>query len=214
MRVVLGLYKFKFQDVHLPKTKKMINNLRKQILTALAGATVSLGATFSLLAPSAQAASFTTEFKNGDGNVVFELDWSGEFGDDGVISGADGELTGKWTVRYDGKAQSLGDASLFKYSDFEYSLSSGLDWKNDKLRVGTDAWNLKGGIDRGFGLNEFYGGSGNLAFTESPYVTSSQTVIREEVSTPEPSLTLSFITLGGLMLGGTIKNRKGKSQEV
>ncbi|WP_287273639.1 MULTISPECIES: hypothetical protein [unclassified Okeania] len=209
-----------------------LSNLSKQILAAIAGATVSLGATFSLLAPSAQAASFTTEFKNGDGDVVFELDWSGEFGDDGIISGKDGELTGEWTLRdaY-GESYSFGSYFLTRYSNFTYSVSTDLNILNiDPITnritsinlprvysyspqysflLSWARYGLEGGHISDPKLGFRFGQGGVLREFEN--IANWETNRRDEqVSTPEPSLTLGFITLSGLMLGGSIKNRKGK----
>ncbi|WP_293160275.1 hypothetical protein [Okeania sp. SIO2C9] len=194
------------------------SNFSKQILTALATATVSLGATFSLLAPSGLAASFTTQFLNSEGGVEFELDWSGEFGDDETIIGSDGELTGEWIVRYDGQRYELGSGT-------EFAEFGGYTWvysDTEGLVAGSQVgiWGMLGdeanrGGGRKWSLGLADGSNVDLGAPIFDTRTSRNdvnvTTGTEEVSTPEPSLTLGFIALSGLMLGGTRKSRKGKS---
>ncbi|MDJ0555286.1 MAG: hypothetical protein QNJ68_12755 [Microcoleaceae cyanobacterium MO_207.B10] len=198
-------------------------SISKQILTAIAGATVSLGTTFSLLAPRLQAANFTTTFTDGsDSSKWVKLFWSGEdqqkFGEEGygLISGE--ELLGVIIIEdYEGQKLELSVSDLerkeltFDLSDLSFQLDNDNDLDLSFPIHSVGIFNVR---------SEKYGGAARrtaIVWEMGPYHVGSEienykvtTTTTTAASHPEPSLTLGFITLGGLVLGGTIKNRKAK----
>ncbi len=93
----------------------------KHILKALCGATVFLGATFSLFLTSAQAASFVTTFDTEVGDI--SLEWSGSDEDkNGFIEFS--ELFGSVGLTAGGKSIDFGLVSNFVGRSFEYNTIS------------------------------------------------------------------------------------------
>nr|WP_293092271.1 hypothetical protein [Okeania sp. SIO2F4] len=206
--------------------------ISKQILTALAGATVSLGATFSLLAQGAQAASFVTTFTDGtDSSKWVKLEWSGvdsqSEGEEGFGWITEEELVGGISIwdnegnRWESEVEDLIQSSfLFDLSTGQLQLEEGdfILYIDEDLEVGIQNYNgdmFKDGEWQWVDQVSWNLGFGLITLDSYDVATEKmESAVATAVATPEPSLTLGFIALGGLMLGGTIKNRKGKSQEV
>ena len=188
----------------LPKKK-----LLKHILAALSGATLALGATFSLFSSGVQAASFVTEFQTDGSNVT--LDWSGEDADDDghirIDELIDAEIT------WDGVTYDLYDSDLtFVDAKFDYDTEENLlkVVYIDKFKIVDDKVYF---INFSYDIFTYFS---YLALQAGPefYALKGQIVQETEMTgggtlatTPEPTLTLGLITLGGLMLGSRKKEK-------
>ncbi|MGK7920686.1 MAG: PEP-CTERM sorting domain-containing protein [Trichodesmium sp.] len=223
-----------------PTNKSSFSRSLKQILKALGGATVSIGATFSLLTFSAQADDYRTLLETDKGNVY--IDWSGSDANlDGVIDA--NELFGNFTVSFSGATYDLGSPSSWTLTSFSYDVSDSL---LDLSHYGIDVGRYDV-FDSGITLSSYVYGpedpDGPYALHYQEYVyeryddlldrtfytttdfyfyydsPTNQSTQRRVVtsggggggvslaSTPEPTLTLGFITLGGLMLGSKRKRK-------
>ncbi|NES65121.1 MAG: PEP-CTERM sorting domain-containing protein [Okeania sp. SIO2D1] len=190
--------------------KSKISSSFQQLLKALGGATVSLGAYFSLFLTSAQAASFVTTFETSVGDVT--LEWSGEDASlDGIIDGT--ELSGHARVGFNGHFYDLFNSQL-NPSTFSYDLGSSV----------LEEYSINLGNTSGYHLYRHWGA---LVLDNDPIVTTVLTaeVLSQETTetavmhsgdgggvvgvatTPEPTLTLGLIALGGLMLGSKRKSK-------
>ncbi len=187
----------------------------KHILKALGGATVSMGATFSLFLTSAQAASlsYVTTFETDDGAVT--LEWSGKDTNKNDLIEF-GELSGDMVVGFGGATYDLGPVSTFYYRDFTFNkntskLVSDFDiGSEDKYNF----WFSGLSIDSspGYEITLFDWSLLDGEIFELELLGQSTTTTTTEpwsgdpvASTPEPTLTLGLITLGGLMLGSRKK---------
>ncbi|MGD1699564.1 hypothetical protein [Dapis sp. BLCC M229] len=194
-------------------------NIKKHILTSLQ-ATI-IGATFSLLQYPATAANFTTTFTLPDDTKPLTATWSGEdMNADGLIRAE--ELMG---MTFD-----LVNFGIFEVTPTSFSYN---------LSTNTIAMSASGTVSSyGFGFyNVTISPSQSKIQQNGPRVpnwnyirhwrgtNAVETIALDALEadspesltpqpTPEPSLTLGFITLSGLMLGGTRKIRKAKAQKV
>ncbi len=169
---------------------------------------------------SAQAASFVTKFETNQGNVI--LEWSGE-DEDGNSKISVNELSGPVTLSAWGDSYDLGSPdSWFSDAAFVYNTSSSLvDVGFGELAVGTHT----GGY-RLYSSPEWQNGwksTADLNFGFPTWTRENLSVLKQKTavvggtgassggannaSTPEPTLTLGLITLGGLMLGSKRKTK-------
>ncbi|MEM1168504.1 MAG: PEP-CTERM sorting domain-containing protein [Cyanobacteria bacterium P01_H01_bin.35] len=196
---------------------KSIDRLTKHFLSALGGATVS---TLSILSStSAQAASFVTTFDTVNGNVT--LEWSGEdANNDGEINSR--ELSGSMTVEFNGVRYELGSVADFETRNFSFigvnelpssQISfievgfSGGDVDSFYLEVDSSVRLFQNQIvdtESGVELEPIFRARFNPDGSQTTRLVGGPTTA---VTTPEPSLTLGFITLGGLMLGSKRKRK-------
>ncbi len=184
----------------------------KHFLKALGGATVSTLSLLSLCLTSAQAASFVTTFETNQGDMT--LEWSGSDSNvDGTIDLS--ELSGPVSVGWNGNKLDLGSPESWWESSFSYDTSTKeidldtLEMGSEFTRITYDLSFYKTGenssrffLEGDFGL--FYiMYDGTRQETEEVEMSGGDRV----ESTPEPTLTLGLITLGGLMLGSKRKKK-------
>ncbi|MGD1805654.1 hypothetical protein ACP6PL_09470 [Dapis sp. BLCC M126] len=154
------------------------------------------------------------------------LTWSGEDATDDTDNLITfDELYGEMTLVWDGTTYELGDVDdpdRYHYRSFTYNL--------DLDQIDLDTLNVGDAVDYVNLLDvNFYATSDNRIELSAAVAGESHVYISQETinanpvagtdttvvaATPEPSLTLGFITLSGLMLGGTRKARKVKAEKV
>ncbi|MDJ0517556.1 MAG: PEP-CTERM sorting domain-containing protein [Trichodesmium sp. MO_231.B1] len=181
----------------------------KHFLKALGGATVSTLSLLSVCLTSAQAASFVTTFSTDGPDVT--LFWSGsDSSGDGIIDfselGGPIEFSVGTGVRYD----LLAGEKLYN-NMFEYNMIS-----EEISQLYIYSGSSDGDTGHVLALAPISPDRAYVVTTTGSHQTETWDIFKGQetetaetarVATPEPSLTLGFITLGGLMLGSKRKTK-------
>ena len=209
----------KLQRTETNPTSNSQPRFLRDILKAIGGATVATLSLLSLCLTSAQAASFVTTFSS---DFDLTLEWSGsDLNVDGTIDGS--ELSGPVSIidPLFGNTFSLGSPSSWDFSSFSYDTATNVI---GSLKIGTIRRNFEfqnNNLNNNPNLYIFKNFKTPFDLIQSDIdltevISSFQTVRTtdyemdgggEVEATPEPTLTLGLITLGGLMLGSRKKEK-------
>ncbi len=175
------------------------SNYHKLLLKALGGVTVQTILSSFFFLTSAQAASFVTTLETtDDGRVTLEFE-ANDSNKDGIIS--EGELSGEIGAKIlsEGVVETMflesNEYELFHFdiSENELQWAFGYSYSSYEL-IQIDDYSIYLNIQ-----------SSSDDFLEERLW--EREIVEERASTPEASLTLGFITLGGLMLGSKRKTK-------